>query len=98
LASLKASQLTCKKNIEDEIEGKKRWNWLKKNSWPNFLSSSSLKLNYVGVVLTWPIQLGMSKDKLNDCEKKSNDEIKKIKWWDWQGKKTFWPSFLLSQV
>ena len=77
LASPKASQLTCKKNIDDEIEGKK-WKWLKK-SWPNFLSSSSLKLNYVGVVPTWPIQPDMSGDKLNDCEKKSEDEIKKKK-------------------
>jgi len=33
----------------------------------------------VGVVPTWPIQPGMSEDKLNDCGKKSEDEIKKKK-------------------
>ena len=63
-AGPKITWLPRKKSIRMKIKKNKIY-W-KKTFQTNFLSSLSLKLNHVGVVLTWLIQLGQCKDILAD--------------------------------
>jgi len=58
---------------EDEIEKRN------KNSIPNFLSNSSLKLNRVEVGSTWFNRLGKSKGNPINRQKKNEDETEKKK-------------------
>jgi len=61
------------KRKKDEIEKRN------KNSIPNFLPNSSLKLNCVEVGSTWSNRLGKSKGNPINRQKKSEDETEKKK-------------------